>query len=73
MFLSSLIGWYSGLSWKIRYGLAGVFILLGGFGVLAAWSAERTPPGIAFILLIFGCCFAVFGGRSSSEKKGYRF
>jgi hypothetical protein len=57
--------WWSGLPWGVRYGLAGLFILLSTvlFLVDVLW-----PWGWVLGILMF-----LFGGPSDSEKKGYHF
>ena len=59
-----MFGWFTELPWQVRYGIAGVFILISTAlfigGTLWPWGWA-----VGFVLLCFG-------GPSDSEKKGYR-
>ena len=60
-----LIGWWSGLPWWLRYGVA--FLLL-GISTAFFFMGKIWPWGWAV-----GGVLLLFSGKSESEKKGYRF
>ena len=62
-----MLDWWTDLPWWLRLGSA---LLLMAVGVLAFWFVSvRLGAGLAGLGLIL---FAL-GGKSESEKKGYRF
>ena len=61
----ALLEWWAGLPWWLRYGVAVVFLLI---STVLLIGGTFWPLGWAA-----GLVFLFFAGRSSSEKKGYRF
>lgn len=72
-FWEGLVDWYAGLNWKLRYGVALFFILLGGVPLLFSAIEGGRVSRLAIVLFLLGLVLAAVGGRSSSEKNGYRF
>lgn len=64
MFMN-FISWWSELSPWIRYGVAGLFLLI-STALLFAGTFWPWGWAVGFVLLIFG-------GPSSSDKNGYNF
>ena len=60
-----MFDWWTDLPWWLRYGVAVTFLLISTVLYFAGWF---WPWGWAV-----GIVLLMFGGRSDSEKKGYRF
>ena len=62
-----MIDWWSELPWWLRYGVGLVFLSGGVFFFL------NGLLGLGGICAGIGVVMLVLGGKSESEKKGYRF
>jgi len=60
-----MFSWFGELPWWLRYGIAGIFILI---STVMFIGGTFWPWGWAV-----GMVLLFFGGPSDSEKKGYRF
>ncbi|MGH7213182.1 MAG: hypothetical protein ACREIT_00140 [Tepidisphaeraceae bacterium] len=73
-----MLDWWIGLPAWLRIGL-GVVVLLAGAGVLWAWATgyfavpRRHVLTLGLALAGLGFGMILVGGKSDSERKGYRF
>ena len=73
-----MLGWWTDLPAWLRVGL-GVVVLLTGGGILWAGMTghiiehRRVCPRISLVLIGLGFAMILIGGKSDSERKGYRF
>lgn len=71
-------GWWTELPSWLRVGL-GLMVLLTGVGILWAGMTghiiehTRVCPRISLVLIGVGLAMILIGGKSESERKGYRF